>query len=124
MHFGELHFEQLAEERSDVDAGKKIARAAGTLGRAGVVTELVVVEREIHERGHREGTALPNQIGDQSFLIGTKISFSPRHTRSCARRPAWTFCNSRAASTALDTGLLLTVRITSPGASAPADGPS
>ena len=68
-HLGELDFEQLAEERADVDAGKKIARAAGTLGRAGVVAELGIVEREIHERGHRQGTAFTDQISNRQSAI-------------------------------------------------------
>src|SRR4051812_49252924 len=37
-HLLELQFEQFTEERSDVDARKKIARAARSLGGAGVVT--------------------------------------------------------------------------------------
>src|SRR5262245_14346187 len=43
-HLGELDFEELAEQRTDVDAGKKIARAARSLGGAGVVAELRVVK--------------------------------------------------------------------------------
>ena len=38
-HLGDLRREQLAEHRADVDAGKKIARAAGSLGRAGVIAD-------------------------------------------------------------------------------------
>jgi hypothetical protein len=45
-HLGKLLCEQLAEDRSDVDAGKKIARAASLLGRAGVVAKLRMVERD------------------------------------------------------------------------------
>src|SRR5262245_50880985 len=56
-HLGELDFEELAEERADVDAGKKIARATGSLVGAGVVAELGMVEREVHERGHRHRAA-------------------------------------------------------------------
>src|SRR6185503_17990688 len=48
-HFGKLNPQKLAEERPDIDAGKKIARASGSLGRAGVVAELGVVESQIHE---------------------------------------------------------------------------
>ena len=51
-HLGDLDGEQLAEDGPDVDAGKKIARAARSLGGAGVVAELAVVERKVHERGH------------------------------------------------------------------------
>ena len=65
-HLGDLDFEQLAEHRADVDAGKKIARAPGSLGGAGVVAELGIVEREVHERGHRQGTAFPDQFRLQS----------------------------------------------------------
>ena len=39
-HLGDLQLEQIAEQRPDVDAGKKIARASRPLGRAGVVAEL------------------------------------------------------------------------------------
>ena len=68
-YFGELDFEELAEQRPDVDAGKKIARAAGSLGRAGVVAELGIVEREVHERGHRQGAALTNHISNRQSAI-------------------------------------------------------
>ena len=61
-HLGDLDLEEVAEHRANVDAGKKIARAAGSLGRAGVVTELRVVEREVHERGHRQGPAFMDQV--------------------------------------------------------------
>src|SRR5204863_9066335 len=61
-HLCDLHREQFAEYRADVDAGKKIARAAGTLGRAGVVAVIGIVERELHERGHSERTAITDQV--------------------------------------------------------------
>src|SRR5439155_7736806 len=57
-HLGELHREQLPEERPDVDARKKIARASRSAGRAAVVADLGVVEHELHERGHRQRAAL------------------------------------------------------------------
>ena len=57
-HLGELRGEQLAEQRPDVDARKKIARASRSSGRAGVVADLGVVERELHERGHRQRAVL------------------------------------------------------------------
>ena len=66
-HLGDLRCEQLAEERTDIDAGKKIARAAGTLGRAGVVADARIVERELHERGHRQGTAFTDVVGETGF---------------------------------------------------------
>ena len=73
---GDLPLEQLAEQRPDVDAGKEIARASGLLGRAGVVAELGVVEREIHERVHRHRAAFTNHFFNrQSFLTGTNSSF-------------------------------------------------
>ncbi len=59
-HLGDLQFEQLAEQRTDVDAGEKIARAARTLAGAGVVAELGVVQRQLHERGHRYRAAFTN----------------------------------------------------------------
>src|SRR5258705_3222582 len=128
----------MAEERDNVDAGKKIARAAGSPGRAGVITELGLIQRELHERGHRQRRAFTDQVSNlqsnlqsatsnrqfQSFLTGTKTSLSPRHTRSCARRPDAIFWSSRAASAALETVLPFTDRITSPWRSPPADGPS
>jgi hypothetical protein len=62
MAFGELCFEELAEHGADVDARKKIARAAGTLARAGVVAELGMVERKLHERGHRQGATFTDDL--------------------------------------------------------------
>ncbi len=56
-HLGDLLGEQLAEQRTDVDAGKKIARASRALDGAGVVAEVGMIERGIHERGHRHGAA-------------------------------------------------------------------
>ena len=69
MHLGELNFQQLAKKSTHVDAGKKIARAAGTLGRAGVIADLGIVECEIHERGHRQGAAFPNHISNRQSEI-------------------------------------------------------
>ena len=57
-HLGDLHREQLAEQRPDVDAGKKIAGAARSLGGAGVVAVLGMVERQLHERGHGDRAAV------------------------------------------------------------------
>src|SRR5207253_11132373 len=68
-HLGELNFEQLAEQRADVDAGKEIARAARTPGGAGVVAKLRMVERELHERGHRNRAAFTDDVGDPGFGI-------------------------------------------------------
>ena len=68
-HLRELDLEELAEERADVDAGKKIARAARTSGGAGVVAELRIVEGELHERGHRDRAALTNHIRNQQSAI-------------------------------------------------------
>ena len=63
---GDLHFEQLTEERTHIDAGKKIARASRSLGRAGVVTVFRIVQREVHERGHRHGAALAEALANPS----------------------------------------------------------
>ena len=49
----------------DIDAGKKIARASGLLGRAGVVAELRMVERDLHELREADGAARPDAIGYQ-----------------------------------------------------------
>jgi hypothetical protein len=68
-HFGDLDFQELAEERTDIDAGKKIARATRPLGRAGVITDLGIVERKFHERGHRDWPALTNYIGNPQSEI-------------------------------------------------------
>ena len=68
-HLGELRGQQFAEQWTDVDAGKKIARAAGTLGRAGVVAERAIVKCELHERGHGERTAFSDQIRETGFGI-------------------------------------------------------
>ena len=80
-HLGDLDGEQFTEERPDVDAGKKIARASGTAGGAGVVTELWMVEREVHERGHRQRAAFTDDVGDHSLRTVTNTSPSPRQSR-------------------------------------------
>src|SRR5438034_5932742 len=46
-HFGKLAFEELAEHRADIDAGKKIARAPRSFSRAGVVPGLRVAARAL-----------------------------------------------------------------------------
>jgi len=56
-HFRQLPLQKLAEQRTGVDAGKKVAGAAGSPVGAGVVTELGMVKRQLHERGHRHRTA-------------------------------------------------------------------
>ena len=77
-HLGDLLFEQVAEQRPDVDAGKKIARASRPLGRAGVVAELGIVKREIHERGHRHRAAFTNHIFNrQSSICNPSIVNAP-----------------------------------------------
>jgi hypothetical protein len=63
-HFGNLDGKQFAEQRADVDAGEEVAGAAGPLRRAGVVPEVWVVKREIHERGHRHRAAFTNLLRD------------------------------------------------------------
>ena len=68
-HLRELCFQQRAKQRADVDAGKKIARAARSLNRAGVVPVLGIVEREIHERGHGERTTITDQVREMGFGI-------------------------------------------------------
>src|SRR5262245_12079248 len=116
-HLGELRFDELAEERSDVDAGKEIARASRTPGRADVVADLRIVERQLHERGHGQRAALSDGLHDvratffdlrpsqphfptsllpcslysQSFFTDTNVSLVPRQTIICARWPDWTF---------------------------------
>ena len=74
-HLGELRGQQLAEQWADVDAGKKIARAAGSQGGAGVVTELGIVQREIHERGHGERTAITDEVREETGLGGWDSGF-------------------------------------------------
>src|SRR5439155_26450029 len=56
-HLIQLTFTELTEQRTGVDAGKKIAPATGSPVGAGVVTELGMVKRQLHERGHRHRTA-------------------------------------------------------------------
>ena len=68
-HLDDLPREQLAEDAADIDAGKKIARPPGTLGGAGVVAELGMVEREIHERGHRQGAAFADTLDNLKIQI-------------------------------------------------------
>jgi hypothetical protein len=66
-HLGELRGQELAEKRANVDAGKKIARAAGSPIRTGVVAERLIIEGELHERGHRQGTAFTDVVGETGF---------------------------------------------------------
>src|SRR2546428_136662 len=86
---GELDFEELAEQRTDIDAGKKIARAARSLVRAGVVAELGMVEREVHERSHRarRGVRLSgvksNPAGSCWSVWWSPRSLLPRPPRVC-----------------------------------------
>ena len=87
--------EQLAEDRADIDAGKKIARPPGTLGGAGVVAELGMVERQVHERGHREGaaftddlqSAIANLIQRSAICICNRHSAVPSIPSSPSRTP-------------------------------------
>src|ERR1700694_1554350 len=79
-HLGELNLEELAEDGAHIDAGKKIARASRPLGRAGVVAELGIVKRQLHERRHRHRAALTDEL-DQA--IPSSPSRTPR--RRCAR---------------------------------------
>jgi hypothetical protein len=106
FHLGDLLREQLAEQRTDVDAGKKIARASRTLNGAGVVTEIGVIQGGIHERSHGDRAALtdPGLKIRQSYSLRTvtKTSLSPRQISTRAIRPLATFCNSRPASDALE----------------------
>ncbi len=67
-HLGDLDFQELAEEGADVHAGKKIARASGSFGRAGVVAEPGMVEREVHERGHRHRAAITHHVNQRLTL--------------------------------------------------------
>src|SRR5262245_57147084 len=127
MHLVQLPREQLAKERTDIDAGKKIARSSRTLNRAGVVTEVGMVKSGIHERSHGDRAAFtdPGQkIQSYSLRTVTNTSLSPRQTRTRAIRPEAIFCNSRPASVAFVIFWPFTERITSPCRRAPADGPS
>ena len=106
MHLTDLSCEQLAEQRTDVDAGKKIARPSRTLNGAGVVTELGMVQGGIHERSHGDRAAFTNPGREirQSYSLRTvtKTSLSPRQISTRAMRPLATFCSSRPASDALE----------------------
>ena len=88
-HFRELGGQELSEQRADIDAGKKVARAPGTLGSAGVVTGLAVIERALHERRDRQQLVVRNPQSAirnlQSFLIVTNVSpDGSRHSNTCA----------------------------------------
>ena len=72
-HLRDLDLEQLAEDRPDIDAGKKIARPPGTLGGAGVVAEVWMVEREVHERGHREGAAFMDDLDQRLRIVASGL---------------------------------------------------
>src|SRR5262249_4613869 len=63
-HLDNLDGEKLAEEGPDVDAGKKLARTARSLGRAGVIPDRWIVKGKVHERGHRHRAAFANPIND------------------------------------------------------------
>src|SRR5437667_370328 len=63
-HFIQLTFKELTEQRTGVDAGQKIARATGSPVGAGVVTELGMVKRQLHERGHRHRTAFTDYFNN------------------------------------------------------------
>ena len=65
-HLGDLTGEKRAEDGTDIDAGKKIARAPGSAGGAGVVAEPGLIERELHERGDRQRAAFPNDLANPS----------------------------------------------------------
>ena len=134
-HFGDLHRQQFAEQRPDVDAGKKIARAARTLGGAGVVTELGVVERGSMNAATVIGprSRIDVAIGNLQLTLWlsslfladvTKTSPSPRQTRMRAMRPDCDLLQLAAGfRRARDHFWPFTERMTSPCRSAPADGP-
>jgi hypothetical protein len=63
-HLAELDGQQLAEQRTHIDAGKEIARTTRPLVSAGVVAELGIVQRTIHERGDRHRAALTDALED------------------------------------------------------------
>ena len=64
-HVAELFREQLAEDGTDIHAGKKIARAACSLGRAGVIAVLWMVERDVHELGEADWPVRVDASGNQ-----------------------------------------------------------
>src|SRR4029079_4239152 len=68
-HFSDLHFEQLAEQWTDVDAGKKIARASGSPGRAGVVAGVGIVKSKLHERGNRYRATFLELLNQRHFRV-------------------------------------------------------
>src|SRR5438876_2599325 len=76
-HFCELCGEKLAKQWPNVHAGKKIARAAGSSGRTGVVTELRMVKRQLHVRGHRHRAAFTDYISNAQSTAASK---PPRRT--------------------------------------------
>jgi hypothetical protein len=64
-HLADLDGEELTEQRADVDARKKIARASRSPGRAGVVAKRRVVESKFHERGHGHSAAFTNDVNQR-----------------------------------------------------------
>ena len=80
-HFGELLSQQLTEDGADVDAGKKIARTSGLLGRAGVVAEFRMVERDLHELREADGAARPDAIG---YQLAESIHYPLRTVTNCS----------------------------------------
>jgi hypothetical protein len=64
-HLVQLYFQQLPEQRPDIHAGKKIARAARALGGAGVVTEVDRRARDLNAAtviGPRSRSDLKSEI--------------------------------------------------------------
>ena len=92
-HLRDLDFEQFAEDRPDVDAGKKIARAPGSLGGAGVIADVRIVEREIHERGHGQRAAFADLSSSSHSVYScdrdkqlTQLAAPEQQLREPARR--------------------------------------
>ena len=70
-HLGHLVGDQIAEKGTYVDAGEEVARLPCSPGDTRVVTEVGVVEREVHERGHRRRAAFMDELGNlQAVSVG------------------------------------------------------
>ena len=64
-HVGELVRQQLTEERSQIGARKKVARATGPPVGAGVISELRMVKRQLHVLRERERPARADPLDDE-----------------------------------------------------------
>ncbi len=64
-HIDELRGQQLTEKTADTHVGVEVAFPADAATRRGIVTELRVEKRLLHEPGKRDGTVAPDVVSDK-----------------------------------------------------------